>query len=86
MSKQRQYLMDGATVKSVSPWDVDSNVGWTLMGGQQDPTGIDLLVKRVPWLYRGIEDRALNVSSMPWAIENGESEAANSAEWLLKYG
>ena len=81
MSKQRQFLLDGATIKSVSPWDVDSNVGWTLMGATKDATGIDLLVKRVPWLYRAIEDRALNVSSMPWNIEKGETEIANSAEW-----
>ena len=81
MGKQRQYLLDGASIKSVSPWDVDSMTGWTLLGGQPDPTGIDLLAARVPWLYRGIKDRANNVAIVPWCIERGEDEIANSTEW-----
>jgi len=67
-------------IKSVSPYD-DSNVGWTVWGGAKDPEGIDKLAQRVPWFYRGIKDRANNVSHMPWAVFLGEDELANSAEW-----
>lgn len=81
MPKQRQFLLDGATIKSVSPWDTDSLKGWTLLTPPTDPQGLDLLTRRVPWLYRAIEDRALNVSAMPWTIEQGETEVANSSEW-----
>ncbi|MFA6204294.1 MAG: phage portal protein [Gallionella sp.] len=81
MTKQRQFITDGLSLKSLSPWDVDSADGWTLMGGVKDPTGIDLLAQRVPWLYRAVKDRANNVGNMPWTIERNDTEQANSAEW-----
>lgn len=76
----KQYLFDGAAIKSVSPWD-DSDIGWVPFGGTRDPEGVDILAQRVPWMYRGVKDRANNVSHMPWAIMAGEDEIASSAEW-----
>lgn len=80
MSK-RQFLFDGANVKSIAPWDLDSNVGWTVLGGDQSAKGIDLLAQRVPWMYRAIKDRANNVSHMPWGIERNDTEIVTSEEW-----
>jgi hypothetical protein len=81
MVKRHQIMFDGVNLKSVSPWDVDSMAAWTILGGQQDAQGLEKLALRVPWLYRAWKDRANNVGDMPWTIERGDTEIANSAEW-----
>ena len=68
--------------KSISPWDLDSDVGWQAITGNNQEKDIDVLARRVPWLYRGVKDRAQNVSHMPWSVEDGtDKELANSEEW-----
>jgi HK97 family phage portal protein len=72
-------LFDG--LKAVPAWDVDSMTGWTPLGGQQEAKGADLFFSRVPWLYRGVVDRADNVSSMPFAILRGETDYDTSQDY-----
>jgi len=74
----KQIFFDGARMKSINPWDVDDPRGWTVLG---NGTATGELWQRVPWFYRGMKDRANNVSSMPWGIYAGEDEVSNSANW-----
>lgn len=80
----KQAFFDGATMKAINPWDLDSNTGWTLLTGNDGDRGLDLYFSRVPWLYRSIKDRALNVGALPWAIYRKSAEVANSTEWSAK--
>ncbi len=76
----KQVLFGSAVKSTVNPWDVDNERGWQLMTtGPTSP--IDVLFGRVPWFRRGVKDRALNVSSLPWAIYRAGVEAANSQDW-----
>jgi phage portal protein BeeE len=76
-------LFDG--MKAVPAWDIDSMVGWTPLSGQQE-SGIDLYFSRVPWLYRGVVDRADNVSSMPFAIVKNKADFDTSQDYQNKLG
>lgn len=65
----KQLYFDGT--KAVSLWDVDSNRGWEVIG-RHGLEGEALYYARVPWLFRGVRDRANNVSRMAWYIVNGD--------------
>jgi hypothetical protein len=79
---------DGKNLKSMNPWDVDSNTGWNVISGDDAPKGIDAYFRSVPWLYRAVIDRSNNVGKMPFAIMAGGKEYdtstdyANKLEWL----
>lgn len=79
-SKQSGIIIyDG--IKAINPYDFDSNVGWTILSGEDQPEGIDRYFQRVPWLYRGVVDRANNVRNMPFSITRGEDEIDSSADY-----
>lgn len=74
-------LLFNGQIKTIPAWDVDSDRGWTILSGDYG-LGIDqLYYLRVPWLYRGVEDRAQNVGAMPWAIFRGEVEVIDSGKF-----
>lgn len=75
----RLYLYDG--IKTVPAWNVDSNEGWTILSGEGETVTADVYFQRVPWLYRGVLDRANNVAAMPFAIVRGETDFDTSATW-----
>lgn len=79
MKKQKLILYDGK--KSSDLWDSDR--GWTVYGSDQD-TGIDLLVKSIPWLYRAIKIRANSVQHVPFAITRNGKDYDTSADWQNK--
>ena len=74
MAKVKHILYDG--IKSVSAWDLDSDVGWNVVNesGQAER----VFYKRVAWLYRAANDRAQNVGSVPWMIVQGDTEITSS--------
>lgn len=81
MAKPQTIIYNGKTV--VSPWNVDSNVGWTVLG---ETSGSEAAYFRhVPWLYRAVKDRANNVGAMPFAIMQNETVKDSSdkyTNWL----
>ena len=81
---QRLTYFDGASVKALgSPWDVDNNIGWTSLSGDEDKTDEALLFSKVPWLYRGVRDRSNCVGHMPFKIElNGEEVEDDAVPFL----
>ena len=78
---QKLMVYDGLSVKGISPWDLDSDKGWTPLNGPTKQVGIDLYFARVPWLYRGVMDRANNVASMPFAVMRGGTDFADNQVW-----
>jgi hypothetical protein len=85
----RMTVISQDGVKSINPWDVDSDRGWTsLSGGDEDKTDEATFFRSVPWLYRAVKDRANNVSHMPYKIMlNGEeydyeADTSNALDWL----
>jgi HK97 family phage portal protein len=45
---------------------------------------VDLYFARVPWLYRGVMDRANNVAAMPFAVTRGKTDYDASQDWQNK--
>ena len=80
-------FFDGANVKSINPWDVDSDRGWINLSGEEDKSDEATYFRSVPWLYRAVKDRANNVSHMPYKIMlNGEEydyeqDPSNDLAW-----
>lgn len=67
---RRSFLFDG---KTINPFNLDSNVGWTAWGTDAEHTTEADLFRSVPWLYRAVNDRAHNVGTVPFEItRNGE--------------
>jgi len=81
------FIGDGA-IKSVNPWDMDSDKGWKSLSGDEEQTDEATYFQSVPWLYRAVKDRANNVSHMPYKINrNGEEydyqdDPANDLAWM----
>lgn len=70
-------------VKTISPWNADSNVGWTVYG--EDRSAEAAYFQRVPWLFRGVKDRSNNVGNMPFSVLKGETavdESGKYTNWL----
>lgn len=86
-SGSKMTIFDGASAKSINPWDVDSDKGWINLSGDEVKTDEALYFKTVPWLYRATKDRANNVSHMPYVfLLNGEdydyeADPNNVFEW-----
>ena len=84
------YSFDGnqVAVKTINPWDVDDNTGWTVLSGA--PQGEEKTTKdyfsRVPWLRRGVSLIATGVSGMPFKITNfgSDKEIDNSDNYQNK--
>jgi HK97 family phage portal protein len=73
MVSRQLVVYDGK--KAVAPWGVDSDRGWEVYGEDVEAKeGAGLFFRRVPWLYRGVMDRANNVSRLPWFIVKGDKD------------
>jgi hypothetical protein len=71
----KMTIFDGASAKSINPWDMDSDRGWTnISGGDDLKTDEATYFRSVPWLYRAVKDRANCVSHMPYKIMVGGEE------------
>lgn len=57
---------------------------WEYLRGEGEDSGLKLLQKKVPWLYRGLEYRANGVASVPFAIYKGDAEFDTSEDWQNK--
>jgi HK97 family phage portal protein len=77
---QKAMIFDG--LKSVPVFGLDSDRGWTILAGDEThQEGPALYYKRVPWLFRGVRDRANNVSKMPWFIVKNKTDFDDFANY-----
>ena len=76
MKNTKLVLYDGK--KSMDVWDSDR--GWTIIG-EDDKTGLDLLVRSIPWLYRAVKLRSNSVPHIPYAIVKGKNDIDKSTDW-----
>lgn len=79
----RLLLFDGT--KALPAWG-DSDTGWTILSGGGQPESIDVYFRRVPWLYRGVVDRANNVANLPYRVIRAGQDYDNSATWTNALG
>ncbi len=78
--KSRAVIYDG--IKATDLWNGDR--GWDILSGPSSNNKQDenYYFRNVPWLYRGVKDRAHSVSKVPFAIVNGEGvELDTSGQW-----
>ena len=80
MKNTKLVLYDGK--KSMDVWDSDR--GWTIISGDDDKTGLDLLVRSIPWLYRAVKLRSNSVPHVPYAIVKGKTDLDISSDWQNK--
>lgn len=79
----KTVFFDGANLKSINPWDLDSDKGW-LVGNRVSRD--DLYFLSVPWLYRGVKDRSNSVGTIPFVITRGEIEIDTSSGYKNALG
>ena len=84
MAMRASNLVVYGGAKSINPWDLDSDIGWTIPSSGEKQSAVNEYFTRVPWLFRGVTDRAENVGSMPFEIRKGETEIDTSADWQNK--
>jgi len=76
--KYEPYLLVGNTKVSLADLPPEA---WTSLTGDPD-TGNDMtqLVRKVPWLNRGVDIRSKAVASMPFAIYNARGDEVDNSE------
>lgn len=74
-------IYDGARKTSLGNLPEEA---WEYLRGEGQDDGLKLLQKKVPWLYRGMNIRALSVASVPFALYKGEVEHDVSDDWQNK--
>ena len=83
--KSKSILFDGKGMKSVDLWG-DNLDGWTVLSGEGRVTADEAYYKLIPTLYRAVQIISYYISSMPFALMNGEKEYDKSSEWENKVG
>jgi len=81
MAKQNAIFFDGNQKVSLSSIHPGHPTWEAIMSGSNNGQNLQVLRRKVPWLFRGIEIRKHAVSSIPFSIYKGNVEVDNTDDW-----
>lgn len=81
MAEQKAMMYDGNQKVSLSSIHPGHPIWEAIMSGTESGKNLQVLRRKVPWLFRGIEVRQHAVSSIPFSVYKGNVEVDSSDDY-----